>query len=103
MAYPNGIVPVSTAVYPTPLFESILSFIFLFILLKLRKKETNPGFLFFIYLIMNGCARFSIEFIRLNPSAAFGMTQAQLVALVFIAIGGAGLFKINRNSTQQTA
>ncbi|HPF05607.1 MAG TPA: prolipoprotein diacylglyceryl transferase [Spirochaetota bacterium] len=103
MAYPNGIVPVSTTVYPTPLFESLLSFIFLFILLQIRKKETNPGFIFFIYLIMNGCARFSIEFIRLNPSAAFGLTQAQLVAIVFIAIGAAGLFKINRKNTVKAA
>lgn len=103
MAYPNGIVPVSTAVYPTPLFESILSFIFLFVLLKLRKNDTNPGFIFFTYLIMNGCARFSVEFIRLNPSAAFGLTQAQLVAIVFIIIGAAGLFRIKQTRTRTTA
>jgi phosphatidylglycerol:prolipoprotein diacylglycerol transferase len=103
MAYPNGIVPVSTTVYPTPLFESLLSFIFLFILLKLRKKETTPGFIFFIYLIMNGCARFSVEFIRLNPSAALGLTQAQLVAIIFVVIGGAGLLRIKQTGNQSAA
>lgn len=103
VSYPNGIVPVSTNVYPAPLFESFLSFLFLFILLRLRKNETKTGFIFFIYLIMNGCARFSIEFIRLNPSAAFGMTQAQIVAIIFVAIGGFGLFRITRNSSQAAA
>jgi prolipoprotein diacylglyceryltransferase len=52
---------------------------------------------------MNGCARFSVEFIRLNPSAAFGLTQAQLVAIVFIIIGAAGLFRIKQTGTRTTA
>lgn len=103
MAYPNGIVPVSTNVYPTPLFESFISFIFLFLLLRLRKKETTTGFIFFLYLMMNGLARFLIEFIRLNPSAAFGLTQAQLVAIGFIATGAAGLFRISRSGTKRAA
>jgi len=103
MAYPNGIVPVSVNVYPTPLFESFMSFVFLIILLKLRKKETKAGFIFFLYLIMNGAARFSVEFIRLNPIAAFGFTQAQLVAIIFIAIGITGMFHINRSSTSSPA
>ncbi len=103
VAYPNGIVPVSTAVYPAPLFESMISFLFLFILLRLRKKETKTGLIFFIYLIMNGLARFSIEFIRLNPTAAFGFTQAQIVAICFITIGAAGLFNVTRKSAGTTS
>ncbi len=104
MAYPNGIVPVSIPVFPTPLFESFVSFMFFFILMRLRKKELSRGFIFFTYLIMNGLARFSVEFIRLNPEAALGLTQAQVVALFFIATGAAGLFIIKKkdNSLQDS-
>jgi phosphatidylglycerol:prolipoprotein diacylglycerol transferase len=96
VAYPGGIVPVSATVYPTPLFESTLSFIFFFILLQLRTKELKTGTIFFIYIALNGTARFIIEFIRLNPVAGFGLTQAQLVAILFVITGIGGLALLKR-------
>jgi len=99
MAYPNGIVPVTVNVFPTPLFESFASLIFFLILMRLRKHELRTGMIFFIYLIMNGFARFSIEFIRLNPVTSLGITQAQIVAICFIAVGIAGLIYINRKGS----
>lgn len=96
VSYPGGIVPVSATVYPTPLFESTLSFIFFFILLQLRTKDMKTGTLFFIYLALNGTARFLVEFIRLNPVTGLGLTQAQLVALLFMITGIAGLLLLNR-------
>lgn len=101
LSYPSGIVPVTATVYPTPLFESTLSFIFFFILLQLRTKNLKTGTLFFIYLALNGTARFLIEFIRLNPVTNFGLTQAQLVALLFIITGIAGLILLNRQVLQK--
>lgn len=94
MAYPNGIVPITVNVFPTPLFESFASLIFFLILMRLRKNEMKTGMLFFIYLIMNGFARFSIEFIRLNPVTSIGLTQAQIVAICFILTGIAGLIYV---------
>ena len=94
LAYPNGIVPTSMNVYPTPLFESFASFVFFFILMRLRKHDLKTGMIFFIYLIMNGCARFAIEFIRVNPVAMLGLTQAQIVAICFVAAGMFGLFYV---------
>ena len=35
--------------------------------------------------------RFLVEFVRRNPDAAFGLTQPQLVAIVFMLAGGAWL------------
>jgi phosphatidylglycerol:prolipoprotein diacylglycerol transferase len=99
MAYPNGIVPITVNVFPTPLFESFASLIFFLILMRLRKIEMKTGTLFFIYLIMNGFARFTVEFIRLNPVAAFGLTQAQIVAICFITAGIGGLIFINRSGS----
>lgn len=95
VSYPGGIVPVTATVYPTPLFESLMSFIFFFILLQIRTKNLHTGVIFFIYLCMNGAARFLIEFIRLNPVTGFGLTQAQMVALLFIFTGIMGIYLIN--------
>lgn len=95
MAYPNGIVPVNVNVFPAPLFESFASLIFFLILMRLRKHEMKTGILFFIYLILNGFARFSIEFIRLNPVTSIGLTQAQIVAICFIIAGIAGIIYLN--------
>lgn len=94
MSYPNGIVPITVNVFPTPLFESFTSLIFFLILMRLRKNKMKTGMLFFIYLIMNGFARFSIEFIRLNPVTSIGLTQAQIVAICFILTGIAGLLYV---------
>jgi len=94
VAYPNGIVPVGFLVMPTPLIESLVSFIFVFALLQVRKREFNAGFVFFLYLILNGCARFAVEFIRLNDPIALGMTQAQIIAIGFALTGAIGIFLI---------
>ncbi len=101
MAYPNGIVPVSANVFPAPLFESFASLIFFLVLMRLRKHELKTGMLFFIYLILNGFARFSIEFIRLNPVATFGLTQAQIIALFFILAGIIGLVLVVKKDFMQ--
>lgn len=90
LAYPNGIVPSSIPVYPTPLFEVFFSFAVLVAMLKLRKREFPAGQLFFLYLVLNGLPRFLVEFIRLNPKMALGLTQAQFIGLFFIAAGIAG-------------
>lgn len=90
VAYPNGIVPTTALVFPTPLFESFLSFIFAGLMLNLRKKSLPHGTVFFIYLALNGIARFSIEFIRNNPKILIGLTQAQFIAigLFVFSVGG---------------
>lgn len=102
MSYPNGLVPTSSNVYPTPLFESFLSLVFFLVLMRLRKSELKEGTLFFIFLIMNGLARFTIEFIRTNPVTALGITQAQIVGLLFTAAGIGGII-YNRKKTGSPA
>lgn len=97
-AYPNGIVPVSTTVFPTPLFESFFSFTVFIVLMKLRKREMPAGKLFFIYLLLNGIPRFLVEFIRLNPTVALGLTQAQIVAIFFVMTGIIGWIMVERRA-----
>ena len=93
--YPNGIIPSTASVFPTPLFESMFSFILVIALLQIRKRELSPGLLFFIYFMLNGIARFNVEFIRRNPVMAFGLTQAQVIALGFFLTGLLGIILIH--------
>jgi len=86
-AYPNGIVPTTIPVMPTPLFEVFLSFVTVGLLLQIRKLDLNVGKIFAIFLLLNGIPRFLVEFIRLNPKLIFNLTQAQVIAIIFILTG----------------
>ncbi|GAB2686364.1 hypothetical protein GCM10027037_05330 [Mucilaginibacter koreensis] len=77
-------------VYPTSFYEAVLCIGFFLLMWVLREKIITPGFMFFIYLILNGSERFIIEFIRVNHRYTFGsllLTQAQIIGLLLI-IGG---------------
>ncbi|MGA9363152.1 MAG: prolipoprotein diacylglyceryl transferase [Bacteroidota bacterium] len=90
-AYPNGIVPDNTPLHPTPIYEFILATGIFLLLWELRKRDYPAGRLFMIYLIAAGLERFFIEFIRINPRILFGLSEAQIIAIVLIAAGLYGL------------
>ncbi len=100
VSYPNGIVPTSTPVYPTPFFEVFVSFITVGILLKLRKKDLPTGFIFFTFLIISGLSRFMVEFFRRNPKMIFSLTQAQVIGISFILIGIIGYFYASKKQAE---
>ncbi|MDP2422834.1 MAG: prolipoprotein diacylglyceryl transferase [Bacteroidales bacterium] len=81
-------------VYPTSLYESLLS-MFLFLILWIsRRKLKVIGWIFSIYLIMNGIERFLIEKIRVNPKVnVFGihLTQAEIISFSLILLGIIGM------------
>jgi len=87
MAYPNGTVPTTVKVHPTPVYETITMLIVALVLWRLRDRW-RPGTLFALYLILAGLERFLVEFIRRNDSVFVGLTQPQLLSLVMIAGGG---------------
>ena len=73
--------------HPTPIYEMI-GCLALFLWLWRRRAEPHvPGSLFGQYLIGTGVLRFAVEFVRRNPAVALGLTVAQWVSLVFVAIG----------------
>jgi phosphatidylglycerol---prolipoprotein diacylglyceryl transferase len=88
MAYPDGTVPTTEEVHPTPVYETIVMGIVAIVLWRLRNRFT-PGMLFALYLVLAGTERFLIEFIRRNDDVALGLTQAQLLSLAMVAVGGA--------------
>ncbi len=86
VAYRNAIIGWDYAegirVHPTPLYEAAAyTAVFLFAY-RLRKRGYPNGTLFAIYLVGASAARFLVEFIRINPRVAYGLTQAQLIAIV---------------------
>ena len=97
--FPNGIVPDTIPLHPTPIYEFILTVIIFAVLWKLRTKEWALGKLFMLYLILAGLERLLIEFIRLNPRIFLGLTEAQLISIIMIVVGGWGWNYISKKET----
>ena len=79
--YPSGV-----RVHPTPIYEFLESLLIFTILWKLRKSYA-PGTIAWLYLVLAGLARFVVEFWRINPSFAAGLSEAQWFSLAIMAIG----------------
>ncbi|MBM4160195.1 MAG: prolipoprotein diacylglyceryl transferase [Ignavibacteria bacterium] len=94
--YPGGIVPDHTLCHPTPVYELILCAILFWIMWSLRKRLQPHGRMFTLYLVFAGIERFSIEFIRINPRVAMGLTEAQLIAAGLVLIGIAGWYVLSK-------
>jgi phosphatidylglycerol---prolipoprotein diacylglyceryl transferase len=90
MSYPDGTKPIDHTVHPTPIYETLTMGLVALLLWRLRDRLTN-GLLFALYLLLGGTERFLVEFIRRNDDVAIGLTQAQLISLVMMLIGGAWL------------
>jgi len=89
------------AVYPTPFYEIILSILIFGILWYLRKRIKIAGVLFFIYMVLNGIERFSIEKIRINDKydiLGMHLTQAEFIAILYMIIGALAIFFLNNRS-----
>ncbi len=81
-----------TPLHPTPVYEFILGVIGFGILWTLRKRLQIDGTLFMVYLMMSSVFRFCIEFMRLNPRLAFGLSEAQLLSIALFLLGLVGLW-----------
>ncbi len=100
--FPNGIIPDDIPCHPTPVYEMILGVIgFTLMWTIFRKKNFPPGMLFAIYLVMAALFRFSIEFLRLNPRLALGLSEAQLISAVLFVVGVGWIIRL-RNTTSST-
>ena len=91
MSFPNGVVPTTERVHPTPLYEFFIWLAIGAFLWQLGKRalagEARSGEVFCGYLILTGVARFLIEFIRINPRSFFGLSNAQAASLLSLLLG----------------
>ena len=102
MAYPNGTVPTTVKVHPTPVYETIVMGIVTILLWRWRHRF-RPGTLFALWAVLAGIERFMIEFIRRNDAVVAGLTQPQLISLVMIVAGGAWIATHNGFAPAQAA
>jgi phosphatidylglycerol---prolipoprotein diacylglyceryl transferase len=89
MSYPDGVVPTTDRVHPTPIYEAVLYLLVFAVLWRQRARPHPPGSLFGQYLVYSGTARFAVELVRRNPVIGLGLTLAQWVSLAAMAIGAA--------------
>ena len=87
MSYPDGVVPTTERVHPTPLYELVLYVAIFIALWRQRGRGLPAGHLFGQYLIYTGAARFAVEFLRRNPAWLLGLTTAQWFSLASVAFG----------------
>ena len=88
MSFPNGLVPTTERVHPTPIYELIAGLLIGWILWRRGASEKPVGQLTGEYLILTGIARFLVEFIRINPRIYWGMSNAQVASMGSVIFGG---------------
>jgi phosphatidylglycerol:prolipoprotein diacylglycerol transferase len=95
MSYPDGTVPTTQDVHPTPVYETLAMGLVALLLWRWRDRF-RPGGLFGLYLVLAGLERLLVEFIRRNDEVLAGLTLPQLVSIGMIAGGAAMLAALGR-------
>jgi phosphatidylglycerol---prolipoprotein diacylglyceryl transferase len=94
MSYPDGTVPTTEEVHPTPVYETLAMGGVAILLWRLRDRF-RPGILFALYLVLAGLERLLVEFIRRNEDVLLGLTQAQLISVAMILVGAIWIGIVN--------
>jgi phosphatidylglycerol:prolipoprotein diacylglycerol transferase len=97
MAYPDGTVPTTERVHPTPIYETLTMGLVAWLLWRWRDRFA-PGVIFALWLLAAGVERFLVEFVRRNNEAALGLTAAQLEAAGAFILGAVVLAVIGRRN-----
>ena len=85
----------SQPVFPSSFYETMLGLLIFGILWMIRKRVLIPGYIFCLYLILNGIERFFMEKIRINIQYrvfSFHLTQAEIIAILLVLLGFTGMF-----------
>jgi phosphatidylglycerol:prolipoprotein diacylglycerol transferase len=100
MSFPNGIVPTTERVHPTPVYEFLASVVIFWILWRIGGRWLNDkahiGKLFGVYLLLSGVARYLVEIIRINPRVLWGLTNAQLASIAYVIVAAFLLLRTPR-------
>jgi phosphatidylglycerol:prolipoprotein diacylglycerol transferase len=105
MAFPDGLVPTtqtcgqaidalhphgwpaSCAVHPTPIYEFVACVLICWYIWRRASRPLAPGVIVGEFLVLFGIERFLVEFIRINPRILWGMSNAQVAALLTVFAG----------------
>ena len=101
MSFPNGVVPTTERVHPTPIYEFFIWMLIAYVLWRFGARvlqlKKPAGLIFCGYLVLTGIARFLIEIIRINPRSILGMSNAQAASVASAALGIILFFVLRRS------
>jgi len=86
-------------VFPTPIYEALISLILFAFIWSMRKKIATPGRLFFLYLLVSGISRYFVEIIRVNPRyELFGLnwSMSQAISAAVVLAGLIGMLAVGK-------
>jgi phosphatidylglycerol:prolipoprotein diacylglycerol transferase len=84
--HPNALAPLGVATHPTTVYEIIYLLIIFGVVLELRNRLKPDGSLFMVYLSLYSVWRLGIDFLRNGTPFVFGLHQAQVIAIITLAI-----------------
>ncbi len=84
--HPDSLAPIGMAVHPTQPYEIIYLAIIFVVVFKLKDRLRSDGSLFLVYLALYSVWRLGIDFIRDGTPFLLGLHQAQVIAIVTLAV-----------------
>ncbi len=86
--------------YPSQLYESGKNLFIFIILIITKKKNLQPGTLFWLFILLYGILRFLITFYRDDPNILLNLSGGQINSLIMFII--ASIILIRRNKSTDT-
>ena len=84
--HPDSFGPLGIAVHPTQVYEIIVCLLIFGALLKLKGRLKPAGSIFLVYLSLYSLWRVCIGFLREGTPFLFGLHQAQVLAIIVLAV-----------------
>jgi len=85
-SHPGSFAPLGIPIHPTQIYEIIALLIIFGVLLILKGRFKPDGSLFLIYLGLFSSWRFGVSFVREGTPFLFGLQQAQVIAIIVLAV-----------------
>jgi phosphatidylglycerol:prolipoprotein diacylglycerol transferase len=91
-------------VFPTQLFEVLISLLIFGLLWRLRDHSHRAGWLFVLYLMLAGIERLFVEFFRAKDDRFIGgLTLAQLISIALVLVGALGVRAFTKRGNLEPA
>ncbi len=87
VAFPEGLPPTLERVHPTQLYEAAWLAGLVWLLIRWRRRGVADAAVLGRYLVLAAGFRFLLEFIRVNPEVALGLTVAQWISAGVVLTG----------------
>lgn len=84
--HPDSLAPLGVSTHPTPVYEIIYLLLIFGVVLWLKGRLKPDGSLFLVYLSLYSLWRLVTDFLRVGTPFLLGLHQAQVIAIIVLAI-----------------